>query len=357
MRVWLFLPVLLFLSCSSRKDKILVPRLEADFYDQTLERIDAQLQGDEGNMRLVEQKMYYCERLDWPETCIEAIEELKRQKGISSQLLDQYIIYYSKHGEYEKLLAVIDRWAKQFSSDRKYLKAKIEALTYVGRNEEAGILLRNYMANKTSYEDIAFAASQYVSIQDTLFSAYYLYKLYQIDSEHPLIYDHYGHLMVHFGYLDFGFSILEAYALDHPEDFGFHQELSSMYVDWELYEEARYALRNFTTIDTVAYTLSSLFLKQRMWDSAHYYIDVVLDRDSLSQNALSQKAKIYEERGWLSASLDQYNELIYHYPNDSVAKESAAQVRRKIAYLQRLKFERQRIPVPTIESIKLKNNQ
>ncbi|MEM6829069.1 MAG: hypothetical protein AAF551_01045 [Bacteroidota bacterium] len=319
-------------------------------------KIDEQLSGNENNLKLVEQKMYYCERLDWPETCIQAIDELKRQRGISPQLLDKYITYYSKHQRYEQLLAVIDQWAAQFNAGRKYLKAKIRALTQLGRGEDASVLLKNYMIGKSSYDDLVFAASQYIQLNDTLFSAYYLSKLYQQDPEHDLVYEYYGYLLLDLGYPDLGLTVLESYAANNPYDFYFHRNLSDIYMELNLFSEGRSILKNFLDKDTVVYTIADLFQREQMWDSAHYYVDLIIDRDSLNRKARWKKANMYEARGWLSVSLDQYDQLVYQNPDDSIARERASLVRRKIAYLQRLKFEANKIPVPVIESIKLRKN-
>ena len=112
---------LILLSCSGKKDRIVVPELERDFYAQALETLDDKLDRDDQDLQLIEQKLYYCERLNWPETCLEALDEYKRQKGMTPQLLDQYIVYYLNQESYASLLDIIERWSTVFDKEKDFV--------------------------------------------------------------------------------------------------------------------------------------------------------------------------------------------------------------------------------------------
>ena len=86
--------ILVFLSCnSSNENKIVVPKLHAGFYSEALERINDKLKSDPENSRLVDQKLFYCNQLGWPTTCISALDAYKQTHGMTNQLVEQYIAY------------------------------------------------------------------------------------------------------------------------------------------------------------------------------------------------------------------------------------------------------------------------
>ncbi len=352
--VWLFL-ILITLSCASNRDRIVIPKIDENFYNQALTSIDDDLGSDKNNLQLVEQKLYYCDQLDWPTNCLTALDEYKRQKGMTPQLLDQYIYYYTKHDRYQLLLDVIDRWASDFEVDDSYTKDRIEALAAVSRKSQAQELLRNYMANRKSPESIEFAAGQYLTLRDTVMATYYLGKLEKLSEDHPLIYRNYPYMLVDLGLQDQAYIILERYGNTQPNDYDFHMRLSAIYEADQQLAEARNAIKGFIDRDTVVYRIADLFRREEQWDSAHHFIDLIIDRDSVNRRAWWTKAVMYEDRGWLTYSLNYFDHLIYLNENDTIARQRADLVRRKIAYLQRQKIEA--MPLPVLESKKISDNE
>ncbi|MEP1094281.1 MAG: hypothetical protein ABJG78_04190 [Cyclobacteriaceae bacterium] len=349
--------VLLVLSCTPKQDRIIVPKVGNDFYTQALLRIDDDLQGDVDNIKLVEQKLYYCDLLDWPSTCVSALDELKRQKGMTPQLLEQYVIYFEKHQQYQQLLEVIERWGAEFNLSGKYKRQKVLGLLKTSRRAECAKYLQGYMVGKTSAEDIAFAGECYVELGDTLMATYYLGKLSDADSTSELVLEVYPYMLFELGFEDKAFDLLERKSLLVPGDYAFHSDLATRYERSGLFTNSRDKLKNFTTIDSVVYRVADLYLLEEQWDSAHQYIDLLIDRDSLNRDAWFKKATMYEDRGWLSYSLNYFDHVVYLNPNDTIAVERAALVRRKIAYLQRLRFEENLLPPPVLKSKKIINNE
>ena len=119
----------------------------------------------------------------------------------------------------------------------------------------------------------------------------------------------------------------------------------------------RQKLKNFQDNDSIIYRIADLYLLEKKWDSAHHYINRLIDKDSVNKEAWLKKAMIYEDQGWLTYSLNYFDHVTYLYPGDTVAIKRAALIRRKIAYLQRLRFEKNQLPLPIIESKKLINNE
>ncbi|MEQ9403773.1 MAG: hypothetical protein RIM99_09325 [Cyclobacteriaceae bacterium] len=357
MRQSAFLLFIILISCTSQRDRIIIPEISESFYTQALIRIDNDLKGNEDNLHLIEQKLYYCDYLSWPSTCLDALDEFKRQKGMTPQLVEQYIYYYTKHEKYQALLDVIVRWSDEFDLIEEFFGQRILALSKLGRKEEALGLLRSYMSRRQSAKDLMFASQRYIELDDTLMAAYYMGKLAKMDSLNDFIFDRYPYMLLNLGFDEQAFMIFEKYSVLNPYDFRFHSQLSGYYEEVGKLAEARNALKNFEASDSVLFRMTDLYLAENQWDSAHYYTDKLISRDSTSRDAWLKKAGMYEDRGWLSFSLNYYSHVIYLYPEDTVARQRADLVRRKIAYLQRLKFEENQLPLPEIESKKIINNE
>ena len=340
-------------SCSPPRVPIIVHEISDSFYSQTLAQINRKLSDNPSDLHLIEQKLYYCDQLNWPTTCISALDEYKKQKGMMPQLLNKYIVYYTRHGRYQLLYEVIDKWSREFDLENQSMKPRITALAKLSKIDQAGILLRNYMINKRSFDDILFASEQFLELKDTLFATYYLGKLRELDTNHPLVHDHYAYMLLELGYEEKAIDILEEYSLVYQDDFDFQSRLSLIYFNKGDFTSSRDRLKNFLDQDTVIYRIVDIFLEEKKWDSAHYYVDKIIARDSLDTKAWWKKARMYEDQGWLSHSLNYFDHLISLNPNDSLAFHRVALVRRKIAYLQRLRFEENKIPLRVIEPQKI----
>ncbi len=357
MRLAISAIVLFIISCAPQRDRIVVPVVNNDFYSSALTRIDDDLEDDADNLKLVEQKLYYCDLLDWPETCISALDELKRQKGMTPQLLDQYMTYYSRHELYQPLLDVVDRWSVEFDLENEYRREKILGLVRSSRRDEAYRYLLTYMADRNTTEDFKFASSSYLELKDSLMASFFMGRLSQQKPDDELVLEVYPYLLFDLGYEERSFEILERKAAVNPDDYLLLTDLANKYESTGRLASARDKLKNFIEIDTVVYRIADLYLKEDLWDSAHRSIDVLINRDSLNRDAWFKKATMYEDRGWLSYSLNYYDHVVYLDPNDTIALERATLVREKIAYLQRLKIEEDRLPLPVLKSKRLINNE
>ena len=355
MRNSVILLFLLFLSCSTRSDKIVNPTIGASFYSDALVRIDRQLNGDEDNLQLVSQKMYYCEVLEWPSTCIGALDEYKRQKGMTPQLLDQYIDYYTKHQDYSALRQVVERWVDVFDLGNKYEKIWIKSLVEGNMIEQSAIALRNYLARNNNIDDLVFGAESFLKIQDTLMAVYMISKIAKERPSNHLVYNEYPEILYSLNHKEKAYDLFEEKA-ENDSSFDFYIDLASKYEDDNNVIKAVDKLSSFAYIDTIAYKISDMLAKELKWDSAHYYLDQIIEKDSVNKDAWFKKASLYENRGWLSTSLNYFEHVVYLSPNDTIAAQRADLVRRKIAYLQRLKFEESKIPLLEVESKKILDN-
>ncbi|MFY0625444.1 MAG: tetratricopeptide repeat protein [Reichenbachiella sp.] len=86
------------------------------------------------------------------------------------------------------------------------------------------------------------------------------------------------------------------------------------------------------------------FEKNGMLDSIFYYANKIIEIDSLNVSALNQKAKFFDKRGYYPSAIVYYNKTL---AIDSLNKEAIAGVSKvegKIAYLRKLKEQREATP-------------
>ena len=341
----------LVLGCSQpQRAQIIVPQLHAGFYADALAQIDQSLKREPSNVKLLQQKVYYCEQLGWPTNCLSALDQTRATFGMSNQLVEQYIQYYITHDRFAPLVDLIERWNTEYGLIEDYHQAYIQGLVVTGQPLRARVELRRFLANRASPDDFVFAADQYLRVRDTLMSAYYLGKVHAIDQQHALMFD-YGKMLVNLGYVSKGYAVIDSYKSGLTDDV-LTLQVASFYAAAREWQKARSSLRPVVDTEPMAYLMVDWYKEETLWDSALMYIDPILARDSLSQRAWWEKASVYEERGWLSYCLPFFEKARELAPNDSTVIKRIDAIQRKLAYLQRKKFEESKVPLLDLKTKK-----
>ena len=350
----LILLLILFSCTSPKQDKIVVPELHAGFYSNALDQINDKLKSDPNNTRLVDQKLFYCEQLGWPTTCISALDTYKQLYGMTNQLVKQYITYYQRHERYQLLLEVFDKWNEEYGLKKEYTKTYIDCLSRTGNRKRAFNELRQYLIDHQSTDDFVFASTQYLRLQDTALAALNLSKLYKKGTQNELMWE-YGNILFELGYQEFGFEVLDDFVKSNPTNESMQLTYARLLEEANRNHEARAAIKPFSERDTIAYLLADWYLKDQMWDSAGLILEKVIEKDSSKRKPIWKAARLYEDRGWFSYSMSYYEHLIEMNPTDTLAAQRIDLIQRKIAYLQRLKFEENKIPIIELQPKKIEN--
>lgn len=355
MRACFFILISAMIACSSpEQEKIIVPKLHASFYNEAMEQINEKLDSDPDNKRLVDQKLYYCEQLGWPTTCIEALDTYKQINGMTNQLVKQYIAYYQTHERYQPLVSVFDKWMDEYKLKEEFHKLYIKSLVRSGKRGSALAELRGYLIDQNTVEDLVFASEQYLLLRDTALAAYHLGKLYKSSPENDLMWD-YGKIIMRLGYKNLGISILENYAINNLSDFQVQLSYALVLEELDRVSTARKVIKPFVDKDTIAYLLADWYLKDAMWDSARNVLETVIEKDSSNRKPIWKAGRLYEDQGWFTTSMQYYEYLLELNPNDTLAAQRIDLIQRKIAYLQRLKFEQSKIPTLELKPKKIEN--
>lgn len=91
-------------------------------------------------------------------------------------------------------------------------------------------------------------------------------------------------------------------------------------------------------------TLVDHFEQESLFDSMLYYATRVLDHDTLNMRALEAKAIAFDHKGYFSSALMYYNQMLDADSLNKEAIEGIGKVNRKIAYLRKLREQREAIP-------------
>ncbi|MEO9872959.1 tetratricopeptide repeat protein [Ekhidna sp.] len=356
MRRVVFITLLTFFGCSrSQDDRIVVPKLHAGFYAKALNQINDKLDADPKNELLVDQKLFYCEQLDWPATCISALEKYKDQHGMTNQLVDQYIAYYIRQDENQLLIEVMDQWNNEYDLKKKYNYIYINGLTRLGKTGRATVELRNYLIDHHSLEDLVFASEQYLIMNDTLMSAYNLSKVRKLDIDHELMWE-YGNILFKLNYPNKAIEVLDDFTIKNKTNSKKQLAYAKMLNAVGRKNHARGIIKPFVhNKDSIAYLLSDWYRDDLLWDSATFVLKQVINKDSSNNQAFWKLGRLYEDRGWLLTALPYFEHLKEKNPRDTLAEQRIILIERKIAYLQRLKFEENKIPTIELEPKTIRN--
>ena len=355
MRRLVFIFISFIVGCSQPSDnKIVVPELHAGFYSDALDRINDELKSAPDDERLIDQKIFYCNQLDWPTTCISALDAFKEINGMTNQLVEQYIRYYEKHERYELLLEVIDKWASEYDLEDQYKETYIDCLTRLGKTTKATIELKEYLKSHRNLNAYAFASEQYLRINDTTLAALNLNKLSKLDPSNDLMWD-YGKILFAIGYQPEGFEIMRSFVSKHTDDFEIQFVYARLLDQANQTSDAIKVMKPFMPKDTVAYSLVNWYRKESLWDSAGYVLQTLVNLDSTNREPIWRLGRHYEDRGWYLASIPYFEYLLELDSDDTLASQRIELIQRKIAYLQRKKFEESKISTIELQPKKIEN--
>ncbi len=298
----------------------------------------------EPSVQLLNQKLFYLEKLDWPPMAINTLEDAKDQMGLTEDLVKKYILYYEKHEQYAPLMELLSTWGKLNDLDAGLMESNIEAHMLLSPREKTMELINEYLYEYDQSDNLAFAADKVLKLGDTLMSIYHYSKLYRQDPMHEDLISNYVPLLLEIGQPSRAKSILSRYAE------GDSSPQTRLFLSRSLYQIGdRRGAKSILQSQPGPEALEQLTLwywQEKNWDSTMFYVNRLIQIDSSSQ-ALMMKASVYEERGSLKASLDLLNLLIEKDSSNNLARDMAQDVSRKITYLRELEEKRNR-PIPEI---------
>ncbi|NQZ78004.1 MAG: tetratricopeptide repeat protein, partial [Ekhidna sp.] len=267
------------------------------------------------------------------------------------------ITYYVQHEQHELLLGLIDRWIEEYDLKEEYMLLYIKSLVSSSNRKQASLELRQYLVQNQSAEDLLFAADQYLQIGDTAMAVFCLGKIHGEFPRDPLMWP-YGFALVRLGYPELGLQVLKEYLEEENGNADLILSYAVLLDQSGRNSEARDVIKPLVTVrDTATFLLADWYLKNRKWDSAGYVLNDLIQKDSSNRKPIWKAGRLYEDQGWFSTSMRYYEYLVELDSLDTLASQRIDLIQRKIAYLQRLKFEESKITTIELQPKKIKINE
>ena len=340
--------------CSiNQSTEIVSPDFQSDFYQQAFLHVGKQLEESPNNKEVLSKYLFYCEKLEWPISCIAALDHWKKINGMSQELLAKYLNYYSQNRQYEQVVLLINEWEATYPID-EFRKSLIQGYVLLDERKKAIKEMRTFLANSDGPTANEFVASQYLALTDTLLAIYQMSKVWKQDPSSKMM-PTYGKTLVSSGYVERGLSVLDQWQKSQPTNQPLALELATFYESNGFHGLSRSLLKPYAHQKEVAYRLASLCEKDQLLDSAIMYLDTILVESPSEILAITRKAHLLERKGWLSSSLRFYEQAYVLDSSDTVIQDRIQLIQGKIAYLQRQKFEESRLPLLQLESKKINN--
>ncbi|MDN5203608.1 tetratricopeptide repeat protein [Fulvivirgaceae bacterium BMA10] len=128
-------------------------------------------------------------------------------------------------------------------------------------------------------------------------------------------------------------------------------------------DSALTAFRKILNIDSrhiaSVFEISQLFLEKYRYDSANFYANRILDLSPGDRRAKLMEARILDKRGFYNGAMQKYQELIEQDSTFNLAFQELEKLKRKVAYLRKLKEEQQAgrdLPILRPKNIKTGNS-
>jgi len=349
-RVFSLVSILFLMSSciNSLGDRVGVKELPQSAYQNSFEKIVNDLKRNPENVKLVEQKLVFCEELDWPNSCIDALDIKKRSSGMSANLVRQYIEYFIANDNLENVAEFVIRWDDTFGLREEYYSQYIKGLISGNKYSELRKELPIYLNHNNDHDDLLIAANSYLASGDSLMSIYYFTKAFKSEGLPSEFKYTYPDLLLSINRPNRAYNAISSFLEHENYDTTYRLNYASLLYDSLNSSKSRSLLFPLAGKDTIAYIIADYYLNENLWDSAIMVLDTLIAYNPLNKIAHWKRARYYEERGWLSYSLRFFDQVIALDSLDSIAIDRKDLIKRKIAYLQRKKFEENKISVQQI---------
>ncbi len=326
------------LGCSdSKKYPIESVHVDVSYYLTALHEVNEQLESNPSNIALRKRKLLVSRELRWPEDVLEDILFLKREDGLTYELVQNAIDFYQTYHFYEPLLDVLEEWESINGALRNGDKWRIVAYLGLGRYPEAKNVLWDYIQNSgADVEALFFAGDHYLSLGDTARALYAYGKVAEWQPDNTRLLEYYVPALIKLGYSERVNNLMAHLVLD-SSNVDEKLAIAKVFYEMGVSERAHQLLAGDETA-SVLLTRIRWHEASQEWDEAINLINSLLANDS-SSSVLLRKAQLLEERGWLSSSYSLYRLVHEQDSSNSIAAEGVQNVGRKIAYLRSLREE------------------
>lgn len=348
----LFVGLFTFFSCETNYSQYKVgevPVTNDIFYEQYLERINQEIEKSPSNAEL-----YYIKASKLLEskknnsalrTIEKALDLLKDVSNKKYHLLAARI--YTENEQFEKALQQL-RQVEKFEETT----AQTDAL-FANVYWRQGDYLKADSTSQSAIKKDPFNAEYYAirgnvlwSMHDTLAARQSLLKSISLGPA-STTYEKLLEVYLAEKNYEYGFQVLNHLINLHPEKLTLQYRKAEIYSNIDEEVKARTIWRSiinqYPESEEAYHNLTDMYLSNLRYDSAIYFQNQLIVRDSTNAEPYLNLARIYDRRFWYTSASDYYQRYLQLNPDNLVAQEELEKVENKVRYINRLQQEKERL--------------
>ncbi len=344
-KVVLYVLLFFLIGCDFRYSKDAIPELpqiNADFREKALIYLDEQIEKNPEDIDLYLEKLKLYDDQGWPLNSIRTINASIEIDRANVSLYKFRKDYYIKHGNYRKALTDIDYLIQKTYAEPNLLLQKVEILFRLNRFDEALQLLNSKELLSIDHPKIYRIRSEIFLAQgDTLLALRNLYLHYERNKQHEAVNNKLINLLIKTKHWKKAEEVMNELA---SADSAYAMEAAIIQLKLGKYEKAIPTLQYFAQNgnNNALQELSDYYFNFNKFDSVIYQNNYYISHYDSSNTAFMRIGKAYDRKGWWSTSLNYYEIVLATDSTHQEALQEISKVKGKIAYLRRLKEERER---------------
>lgn len=339
MRSILIFGFLTILACESKKEYLIqVPEKTKITSESILTILEEKAKDEPENEWLLNQQLYFCEQLDWPNRCEKTLLKAKEKFGLTERLIDRFVEFHLQKGNYAELGSLLQGVIET--------RSRLEALIQVGVHQESVNLtyLNRYMERNQDARAFLLASKTYLYLQDSLKAATQIKALLAIDPENAYLKEAYPVLMDTKNYVS-ALQIIEYQLSKDSTNHKLAYDQAMIYHNLNNQDTAMFLLKQVNHSKAFL-TLHDWYKEENNYDSALTYLKKVGDYSNDADLLLSH-AELLESKGFLTLSLPYFESSLSIDSTNLELQNRVDIVRRKVAYLRK-KREEEALPAPPV---------
>jgi tetratricopeptide (TPR) repeat protein len=350
---FLLVVTLALFSCKGKyADQIYNPNPTTEYYRNSIDVLEDELDDQSENLELIELQLSYYKYLGWPEIEEAALKRAEKYATVSPTVR-QYLLEYYRYNELNKdLVDLLNNLERLGSISQKEKLLRIQSLVAMGEYDRSLEFL-NKLDPLTKEEMHLELARAYQSMDNQPLAMYHFYKAHLQGKKNESMIADYVPTLLQYRYFKTAQDVLL-----YNREFAARDEFD------RLNAEILYGLGNRDSAEQIlkgirdenAYlTLATWYSNSLRYDSAVVYYNKILQADSSRQDIIIAIADINQSRNYLTQARTYYELAAVSAPEDKYIQEQLDNVNRKIAYLQRIREQQEKIPLLEIERKRANN--
>lgn len=286
-------------------------------------------------------------KANWANVTEEDILEYVSDIDSNPRQLELISDYYVSKGDFEQALVYNTAAEDNGANTVDFYKKRAHIYSALGQYGLAVDYINKAVTINGNDPDIYLTKGEvYLNFGDSISSLKYKEQAYTNDSSRHDIAVDLAYLYANVGQNQKSRELVDLLIMDDYKVSEMQQLKVDLYRKTGEHQEANQLLSTLLNTGNLAAgeNLIDFFETNNMTDSVIYYATQVLDQDSVNMTALYAKANSFDKKGYFASALMYYEQMLSIDSLSEEALDGVGKVNRKIAYLRKLKEQREAIP-------------